>query len=77
MVLRSCPTSQSFAAPLVEADRQPSAAGRAASRTQNRCTSLSVPKTRFGRIGDVVHREQDVTLGRQGAESDDAPARLC
>ena len=38
---------------------------------------LSVPKTRFGRIGDVVHREQDVTLGRQGAESDDAPARLC
>ena len=30
---------------------------------------LSVPKTRFGRIGDVVHREQDVTLGRQGAES--------
>ena len=39
--------------------------------------NLSVPKTRFGRIGDVVHREQDVTLGRQGAESDDAPARLC
>ena len=39
--------------------------------------TLSVPKTRFERIGDVVHREQDVTLGRQGAKSDDAPARLC
>ena len=34
-------------------------------------------KLRFGRIGDVVHREQDVTLGRQGADSGDAPARLC
>ena len=38
---------------------------------------LSVPKTRFGRIGDAVHRGQDMILGRQGAESDDAPARLC
>ena len=29
----------------------------------------AVHHIRFGRIGDVVHREQDVTLGRQGAES--------
>ena len=39
--------------------------------------ALSVPKTKFGRIGDAVHRGQDMILGRQGAKSDDAPARLC
>ena len=31
----------------------------------------------FERIGELAHGEQDVTLGRQGAELDDAPARLC